>query len=146
MNLIHLIIDVVVKLFVELVLNILRQIVVKVLVGVLRLGELREISEIWRVLETLHIHHIGELEIVLGWWHLTIIVVVHLPDVHTAKLIDIVVCHLINLPNLTGHLSELLGVKKEILLAVTHELVIQWLLLVTLGLLNDVLDALVQVL
>ena len=146
-DLVALVVDIIVKLFVEFVFDVLREIVVEILLGILWLWKLWEASEIWRVLETLHVHHIWELEIILRLWHLSKIIVVYLADVHISKLVDVVVGHLVNLTDLPRHLSKLLRRYHEFLLATSNKLLInvERLLAIALCVVNDVLNALMQV-
>lgn len=142
-DLIHLIIDVIVKLFIELVLDVLRQIVVEVL-RILRLGELRELTEVWRVLKALNVHHVRELEVV---WkgHLVEISVAHLAYVQIAKLVDVIISHLVDLADLSGHLSELLGRYHEILASQKLFVHVELLLTIAQCMIDDVLNALIEV-
>ena len=59
MYLIDFIIDVVIKLLIKFVFYVLRQIIIKEL----RLRKLRELAEVWLVLERLYVRHVGELEV-----------------------------------------------------------------------------------
>lgn len=157
---IHFIIDVIVELLVEFIFDILRKVVVKELVWelrLLRLWELRERVEVWRVLEALDIHHVRELVICGLRRHLPKVRRVHLPSIHAAKLIDIIVCSLIDLSdlsmnrNLSSKLlskARLLRKRHEILLTSSHELLvhIEWLLPTALSMIDDILYALTKVL
>lgn len=109
---IHLVIDIIVKLLIEFVFNILRKVVVEVLICELRLGELSKGVEIGRVLEALNVHHVGELEVRWLRGH-------HLAHLNVAKLVDVIVSHLVNLTDLARNLSI-----KLLLLRHRHEVLL----------------------
>jgi hypothetical protein len=92
----------------------------------------------------LHVHYVWELEILP--WHLPEIVVVYLADGHVSNLVNVVICQVVDLPNLAGHLSELLGRHQEVWLTTGHKLAIRvkWLLSTALGMVDNVLDALMK--
>jgi hypothetical protein len=133
LNFVDLIINIIVKLLIELVFNILRQIVVKILLRELRLWELRKACEIGRILETLHIHHVWELEVRTS--HL-IVVVVHLSIVHVSELVDVVVSRLVILSNL----PKLIRWDHEVVLLPTIKIRTILLLSVALHMVNYVLN------
>lgn len=160
MDLVHLIVDVVVKFLIKLVLNVLRQVVIEILVWELWLWELRERAEVGRILEALNVHHIWELEV--RWRrHLLLCLAkvsswINWSHVHVSELVNIVICHLIYLTYLTLARSlsskllswaRLLWMRHEILWSSSHELLIdvEWLFSTVLCVVNYILNTLTQI-
>ena len=150
MNFIHLVIDVIVELLIEFVFNVLWQVVVKILVWERWFWELSEGIEVWSVLEALDVHHIWELKVRLRRGHH--ICRINLPHVDIPKLVHVIVCYLIHLPDLTltSNLAILLelGLGHVILVTWARELLgnIVWLLPLCLSMLNNILNVWAQVL
>ena len=148
-NFIHLVIDVIVELLIEFIFNVLWQVVIEVLIRERWFWELSERIEVWSILETLNVHHIWELKVWLRRGHHWCRV--HLSHVYIPELVDVIVCHLINLPDLTlsWNLAKLLrlGMRHKILLAWSHELFVHivWCISLCLSMVNDILYALTQV-